>query len=387
MTVDNQQQIRVALVGCGQIADAHLKEIAKIETAHVVGVCDRHPELAEQAAMRFGIESWFEEMDEMISSVRPDVVHITTPVQSHAPIARQALESGVHVYLEKPFTVDVEECTNLLNVAHSQKRLIQVGHDQSYDPIWVECLEMVEQGELGTIQHIDSVLAYPIDGPFGRNVMADANHWVRQLPGGLFQNTISHPLYKITDLMKDEEPEIWAKWFSRNPDSPLPTELRVHLTGKDMTANLLFTSTTRPLQRVVRLYGTKAGCEVDFDAQTIRRFGEPKLPGAPGKIESAWTACREGFRNLRRIVWRFMKSDLHYFAGMEVLFRQYYDAILAESDPPIPYSEIERVTRLMDQIFDRCAQEDSTANPVQETDAENSSAGRETDVLVEETIT
>lgn len=351
---------RVALVGCGQIADAHLKEIAKIDSATVVGVCDYYPELAEQAAQRFHVDRWFADIDTMIQETRPDVVHITTPVQTHAALATQVLRQGVHVYLEKPFTVDLDECQQLLQTALDCERWIQVGHDQSYDPIWLECLRRVRAGHYGEIQHIDSVLAYPLNGPFGQHVLADKQHWVRRLPGGLFQNTISHPLYKITDLMLDDQPEVWASWFNKEAQADLPTELRVHLRGEQVTANLLFTSNTKPLQRVVRLYGSQAGCEVDFDAQTIRTFRSASLPGALGKLQTAAQSFREAASNLLHIGWRFLKADLHYFAGMEHLFRAFYAAIRNGEEPPIRYPEIERVTRILDEIFVAC---DSQAPP------------------------
>ena len=61
--------------------------------------------MARQLAERFAIPECFSDVQEMLRPCRPDVVHITTPPQSHFPLAKQCLEAGSHVYLEKPFTV------------------------------------------------------------------------------------------------------------------------------------------------------------------------------------------------------------------------------------------------------------------------------------------
>ena len=70
--------------------------------------------MARQLAERFKIPGVFSDSQEMLKTVSPDVVHITTPPQSHFPLAKQCLESGSHVYLEKPFTITAEEAESLI---------------------------------------------------------------------------------------------------------------------------------------------------------------------------------------------------------------------------------------------------------------------------------
>ena len=94
--------------------------------------------------------------------------------------------------------------------------------------------------------------------------------------------------------------------------------------------------------------------EVDFDAQTIRRHAAPKLPGAFGKLELPFRQWREGARNLRRNLWRFLKSEIHYFSGMRKLMEEFYRSIQQQSALPIAHAEMLRVTRIMDEIFADC---------------------------------
>ena len=353
-----EKRIKVGLVGCGQIADAHLQQIRRIPWADLIAVCDLEPLLARQAAERFEIAGQFTSLDQMIEQCRPDVVHITTPVESHRPLAKQLLNAGIHVYVEKPFTVDVDETRDVLDTARQQDRLVCLGLDQLFDPVWLECRRRIADGEIGDVQHVESVLAYPLHGPFGAQVIANPDHWVRRLPGGLFQNTISHPLYRITEFLDDVEPELQATWFSRLKQSPFPTELRAHLRGERVTGSLLFTSSTKPCHRLTRIYGTDGALEVDLNSQLIRAEQVGRYPRAFAKIEAPWKHVRESSRNLARNLRRFWKGELHYFEGMKEIFRQFYEAILEGGECPVSHAEMIRVTRIMDQIFAECRRGD-----------------------------
>jgi len=350
------EKIRVAVLGCGQIADAHLSQIQRIKSAEVVAVCDMHLDLAWQAARRFQVPRFETGFTRMVEEARPDVVHLTTPAQTHAPLAIELLQAGCHVFVEKPFTLDARAARDVLAVAAANGKLVCVGHDQLYDPAWLTCKKWVLQGLIGEVRHIESILGYPIDGKFGAQVSGNPQHWVRRLPGGLFQNTISHPLYRITDLMNDVQPEIMGGWRTR-PGMNFPTEMSISLQGRNQSGSLTF-STFLPPQRMTRVYGTTGMIDIDFDTQTLRLNPLTKLPGAFAKLEAPWRQVRNSLWNLGNNFWRFGRSDIHYFAGMKHLFQAFYDSIQHGGSPPIAPDEIERVTYLMDRIFDHCRKQE-----------------------------
>jgi predicted dehydrogenase len=361
------QKLRIALIGCGQIADAHLGEIRRLPQAEVVAVCDRERDLAVQAGARFEVPQVFDNVEQMLTAARPDVVHITTPPHTHRALAVEVLEAGAHVYVEKPFTVDLAEAEEIIAAAETAGRLVCVGHDQLFDPAWEECRELYERGVLGEIVHVDSVQGYDLSGPFGRLVGTDPEHWVHRLPGGVFQNTISHALYKITEFLPDDKPEICAFWFPAPEAGALPTELRVLLRGARTTASLVSSCAARPVQRVARVHGTRGSVEVDFDARLVRHYPALRWPGAFAKIEGPWRQVREAKRHFRRAIRRFLKSELHYFTGMKNLFDRFYRAILEEGQPPIAYHEICRVTDIMDRIFVACREPRPAFDPADAT--------------------
>jgi predicted dehydrogenase len=352
--VKEQDNLRVALVGCGQIADAHLQEIRKIPGVELVGVCDQLVPLAEQAAARFGIQGVFTNVSELLCTARPQVLHVTTPPHTHRPIALAAFAAGAHAYIEKPFSLDAAEADEILAAAAAAGVKVCVGHDQLFDPIWQECRRIYDRGELGRIVHVESIQGYDLSGPFGQ-LLAEPDHWLHRLPGGLFQNTISHALYKITDFLTDDAPQIMAQWRDLHRIGS-PTDLRATLWGADVTGNLVFTTLAKPLQRVVRLFGTRQILEVDFDAQIVRRSRPASMPGAFAKLELPYRQWREAGGWLMRNVRRFLRSDIHYFAGMRALFTAFYESIRQDRPGPIPPQEIRRVTAIMDDIFAQCRQ-------------------------------
>jgi predicted dehydrogenase len=349
-----ERRLRVALVGCGQIADAHLAEIRKHSRADLVAVCDRERDLAVQAGARFEVPQIFDNLEQMLAATRPDVVHVATPPQTHKPLVLEVLRSGAHAYVEKPFAVDLAEAEEIVAAAEAASRLVCVGHDHLYDPAWQECRELYEAGCLGQIVHIESVQGYDLSGAFGQQVSGDPEHWVHRLPGGIFHNTISHAVYKITEFLPDEHPQIQAFWMPSSEARAIPAELRVMLRGDRTTASLVSSCASRPVQRVTRIYGTQGSVEIDFDTRLVRHFAQLRWPGPFAKIEGPYRQTREAQRHLWRALRRFIKSELHYFTGMSNLIDRFYRAILEDGPPPISYREICRVTEIMDRIFAAC---------------------------------
>ena len=355
--------LRVAIIGCGLIADAHLQELAKIKDVQVVATCDKYRDLAMQAAERFDVPRYYDGLKQMLEVERPDIVHITTPAQTHAPLAHEIMKAGAHVYIEKPITLEERELRDVLATARAQGRIVCPGHDQLFDPAWLELRRRVAAGEIGDVRHVESILGYPISGQFGSAVRSDPKHWVRQLPGGLFQNTISHPLYRITEFLTDEHPLVTAQWWER-PGVGFASDLFVHVRGDRVTGTLTFSSAIAP-QRITRVYGSKGALEIDLDAQRVVRVAPPSLPGAFGKIDGPWRQRREAGRAFWRNVWRFARSDIHYFAGMRGLFEAFQNVIRTPSAAwPVTPEEMLRVTRLLDEIFAACKKAESNSEQV-----------------------
>ena len=125
--------LKVGIVGCGKIADAHASQIQRVGGCEIVGVCDREPLMAKQLYERFPVKQYFSRLALNCGEARPDVVHITTPPESHFDIARFCLEHDCHVYVEKPFTLDASASSVHLSTWPTTKGLkLTVGHNYQF---------------------------------------------------------------------------------------------------------------------------------------------------------------------------------------------------------------------------------------------------------------
>ncbi len=351
------QRLRVAIVGCGQIADGHISEIQKLKSAELVALCDREPLMAEQAALRHGVAQHYEHFEELLEKERPDVVHITTPPHSHLPLALQAIDSGCHVYVEKPLTPHYQETTRLIRYVEEKRKKLTIGHIYYFDPPALALRELVEQEIIGAPVHVESFYGYNLSGPFGKAILGDGKHWVHQLPGKLFHNNIDHLLNKVVEFIDDERPMIVAHGeirrtvrFGDARDS-MPDELRIMIQGESTSAYATFSSHIKPMAHFLRLYGTRNIAHVDFVARTLVLEQEPTLPSALGRLLPAFNMAKQYRRQGWRNVGRFLRSDFHFFAGMNELISRFYHSILHDTDPPIPYRDILRLSWMMEEIF------------------------------------
>ncbi|MET3901948.1 DUF6807 family protein [Paenarthrobacter sp. 4246] len=148
---------RVALVGVHGFGERHLANLDRLAAAgalDLVAVADPRP----PAEGKLGAEvRVFPSLDELLAAgTSPDVVIISTPIQTHAPLALAALEAGANVYLEKPPVASMEQYQEVMAAAASAGRLVQVGF-QSLGSEALPAIEaLVAAGEIGEVRGLSA---------------------------------------------------------------------------------------------------------------------------------------------------------------------------------------------------------------------------------------
>ncbi len=355
--------LKVALVGCGKIADSHVEEIQKMPAAaQVVAVCDREILMAEQLASRYGLPAFYGSYEKMLEVERPDVVHITTPPQSHAPLAKMAVDAGAHVFVEKPFTLSYADSKALVDYVAKAGKKLTIGYTYLFDPPALQMRRLIEEGAVGGVVHVESWFGYSLAGPFGAAVVADANHWVRSLPGMLFHNNIDHMLNKLIEFIDDDEPRIVANGWRRREEKfgdsrdDLQDELRVSMFGRKTSAYCTFTSHVKPAAHFVRVYGSKSIMHVDYVARTVTLEPGATLPSSVGRLVPAFGQALAFLREGRRNSLAFARSQFHFFSGLNRLMAMFYDSISNGAPLPISTRDILRISMWMEQIFAQIGQ-------------------------------
>ena len=351
--------LRIAIIGCGKVADQHVDAIHRVPECEIVALCDQEPLMAQQLGERFRILACFSDAEEMLQATSPDVVHITTSPQSHYSLAKQCLESGSHVYLEKPFTITADQAESLIHLAEDQELRITVGHNYQFTLEMMEMRRLISEGYLGGRSiHLESYWSYDLGGSmYAGAFLGSRAHWLHELPGQLFHNIISHGIAKLAEFLDDDVPLIVATahrspQLSHRGGSDLMDELRVLLRDKhETTALFCFSTQFKPALNRLRIYGPRNSLMVDILTGTLIRS-----PGASYKSYLTYFIpplknAREYFRNLRLNVTNFIRQRLYQDFGMKELIERFYNSIRLGAPLPIPHREILLTARIMDEIF------------------------------------
>jgi predicted dehydrogenase len=351
--------LKIAIVGCGKIADQHMEAINRISDCSVVAVCDREPLMAEQLGERFGVARRFSDVRAMLQSATPDVVHITTPPQSHFSLAKQCLEAGVHVYLEKPFTVTAPEAESLIQLARKSGRQITAGHNLQFTLEMLEMRRLTQQGFLGgKATHVESHFSYSLDDTtYVGALLGSRDHWVRKLPGRLLHNIVSHGIAKLAEFLDDDLTQVVASAHQsarlRNLGGEgVLDELRVLIRdGSGTTAFFCFSTQIKPGLNLLRICGPANSIVVDHASGSLIRQESRSAKSYLTYILPPLRNAREHFRNARHNFANILRRRLYQDAGMKELVDRFYQSIRTGAPPPIPYREILLTARLMDEIF------------------------------------
>lgn len=351
--------LRIAIVGCGKIADQHVQAIHRIPSCQVVSLCDQEILMARQLGERFGVSKCYADMARMLEETSPDVVHITTPPQGHFSLAKNCLESGMHVYLEKPFTVTAEEAGSLMRIAEIRDLRITAGHNYQFTLEMLEMRRLVEQGYLGGKPiHMESHYAYDLDDvSYVHPILGSRRHWVRRLPGQLLHNVISHGIARLAEFLDDDLTDIVARAHQSAKLQMLHgeevlDELRVLIRDRSgTTAFFCFSTQIKPGLSQFRICGPRNSILVDQTSGSIiqnrRRNNKSYLTFFVPPLLNA----REHVRNAGRNIANFARRKLYQDSGMTELIRRFYQSIQLKTAPPIPYREIKLTARIMDEIF------------------------------------
>lgn len=161
VTIDTDKKMRVGIIGTGWIAESHVKAFLNQPDVEIVAGCDLIPGKAKAFFEKFEIEGAktdYANDEEMLAdtSLALDAVSICTYNCQHAPCAIHALKAGIHVLLEKPFTVTVEEAVEVMRAEKESGKVLSIGFQPRLDENMKMIKKIVDSGELGKVYYIQT---------------------------------------------------------------------------------------------------------------------------------------------------------------------------------------------------------------------------------------
>lgn len=178
--VNTDKKLRIGIIGCGWIADAHIKAYLAQPDVEIVAGADLIPGKAAAFFEKHGVEGVktdYASHKEMIDDkkLRLDAVSVCTYNRQHAAPAIYALENGVNVLLEKPFTVTLDEAVEVMRAEKKSGKILSIGFQPRLDENMKMIKKIVQSGELGKIYYIQTGggRRRGIPTPFGTSFIDD----------------------------------------------------------------------------------------------------------------------------------------------------------------------------------------------------------------------
>ena len=180
VAIDTSKKMRIGIIGCGWIAGSHMKSYLAQPDVEIVAGADLIPGKAKAFMEKYGVEgakTEYASHKEMLEdkSLKLDAVSICTYNRQHAQPAIDALNAGVHVLLEKPFTVTLDEAVEVMKAEKASGKVLSIGFQPRMDENMKMIKKIVDSGELGQIYYIQTGggRRRGIPTPFGTTFIED----------------------------------------------------------------------------------------------------------------------------------------------------------------------------------------------------------------------
>lgn len=153
--------IKAGLIGLGKMGISHFAIINSHPDVELLGVCDVSS-LVVSALRKYSKTPCFGNYKKMIEQTNPDCVIIATPTSFHADIIRYAMERGIHVFVEKPFCLKLEDGHEMVKLAKDHKLVNQVGFHNRFIAAFQEAKRLIHAGAIGNVYHFTGEAYGPV---------------------------------------------------------------------------------------------------------------------------------------------------------------------------------------------------------------------------------
>ena len=145
------ERFRVGILGLGYIGVSHIDAVRRIPGVELVAVADANTKAAAEKAEQFGVKA-YATVDELIADKSIDVIHNCTPNHLHMEFNKKIIESGKHLFSEKPLARDYSEAEALLKIAAAHPEVVTaVNFNYRMNPMVQEMRRRIEKGEIGKV--------------------------------------------------------------------------------------------------------------------------------------------------------------------------------------------------------------------------------------------
>jgi predicted dehydrogenase len=302
-------QVRIGLIGAGWWGTQyHIPSLLAYPKAELVGVADLDPAKREGVRRSYGIDAVFESHTDLIERARPQGVIVAVQHAYHYQVARDALEAGVAVMLEKPMTLHAAEAWELVELARRKGVVLTVGYPSNYTSLARAAREAITGGEIGDIELSTSLYAsmvleflrgnpeayrtsfnFPVTAP-SASTYSDP----KVAGGGQGHLQVTHPAGILLWITGLRVAEVFAFMEKKGLAVDLLDSISVRFEGNSLgtLASTGSISPDRPSGNEIRVYGSAGSVHLDLaqGVLAIHRAGLPSRSVEPEPGENLYPA-------------------------------------------------------------------------------------------------
>jgi predicted dehydrogenase len=152
----SKQNLRLAIIGTGNISNSHLRKFALDPNVDIVACCDLNLKAAKDYAKRHNIPAVYDDMQAMFDGEQLDGVSVCVPDGAHAAVSIAALKSGLHVLSEKPMATTLADARAMVKAAKKAKRVGMINFSYRETPGLDEVKKIIDDGLLGDLRHVEA---------------------------------------------------------------------------------------------------------------------------------------------------------------------------------------------------------------------------------------
>lgn len=256
--------MKTAIVGAGEISKLHVSFLKK---AHheIVGIVDSNQQKWHEIKESWGIAKCYSSLEKLFEEEPVDVVHICTPIQTHAQIASKALEKGCHVIVEKPLSISYEESERLYKLANEKSLKIFQVENFLFHPSIVKARQFMNENRFGKIEYVHITWSMPT------YLSEKIPLWMECLPGKKFAEVAMHPIYLALAFIGHEIQGIQTNLLRTAQNEP--DTLTIFVKSKT-SVGVISILTRNASPAMLTITGDRAAVSINIDNTSFTKYEE-----------------------------------------------------------------------------------------------------------------
>ena len=316
--------LKAGVLGAGHLGKIHLKLLQQSSKYELIGFYDPIEAYARQVATEFGY-TYIESIDALIDDV--DVIDIVTPTLNHFDCAKKAIESGKHIFIEKPITKTLKEAETLRDLVSMHKVRGQVGHVERFNPAFLAVKDMVENPMFIECHRLAEFNPRGTDVPVVLDLMI-------------------HDIDIILSVVNSEVKEIHASGVSVISETPDIANARIEFEN-GCVANLTASRISMKNMRKSRFFQKDAYISVDF---LEKKSEVVKMKDAPEQPDDFAMILQNAEGNKKQIY--FENPKIHQNNAILDELESFAEAIENNTTPIVSLHQGTRALKVAQQIID-----------------------------------